>query len=141
MELVVKHFSELSAAELADIYELRVAVFVVEQRCPYQEVDRADREAYHVWLRSQAGIEAYLRVLPRGVNFPDVSIGRVIAVRRRQGLGSRILAEGMRVARERLDQNNKSQRGGTPAPLYGEIETPSTVTLPRPAAVPAPAHT
>ena len=52
MELVVKHFSELSAAELADIYELRVAVFVVEQRCPYQEVDRADREAYHVWLRS-----------------------------------------------------------------------------------------
>ena len=45
------------------------------------------------------------------------------------------------VARERLDQNNKSQRGGTPAPLYGEIETPSTVTLPRPAAVPAPAHT
>ena len=102
MELVVKHFSELSAAELADIYELRVAVFVVEQRCPYQEVDRADREAYHVWLRSQAGIEAYLRVLPRGVSVPDVSIGRVVAVRRRQGLGSRILAEGMRVARERL---------------------------------------
>ena len=102
MELVVKHFSELSAAELADIYELRVAVFVVEQRCPYQEVDRADREAYHVWLRSQSGIEAYLRVLPRGVSVPDVSIGRVVAVRRRQGLGSRILAEGMRVARERL---------------------------------------
>ena len=108
MELVVKHFSELSAAELADIYELRVAVFVVEQRCPYQEVDRADREAYHVWLRSQAGIEAYLRVLPRGVSVPDVSIGRVVAVRRRQGLGSRILAEGMRVARERLGAGGAS---------------------------------
>ena len=95
MELVVKHFSELSAAELADIYELRVAVFVVEQRCPYQEVDRADREAYHVWLRSQAGIEAYLRVLPRGVTFPDVSIGRVIAVQPYSGRGN---ARGARAA-------------------------------------------
>lgn len=102
MEWQLKHWRELTRDELYDLLAVRTAVFVVEQRCPYQEVDRADREAYHVWLRSQAGIEAYLRVLPRGVTFPDVSIGRVIAVRRRQGLGSRILAEGMRVARERL---------------------------------------
>lgn len=47
MELVVKHFSELSAEELFEIYKLRVSVFVVEQKCPYQEVDDADRTAYH----------------------------------------------------------------------------------------------
>ena len=42
MELFVKHFSELSAQELFEIYKLRVSVFVVEQKCYYQEVDDAD---------------------------------------------------------------------------------------------------
>lgn len=51
MELFVKHFSELSAQELFEIYKLRVSVFVVEQKCYYQEVDDADKVAYHVWLR------------------------------------------------------------------------------------------
>lgn len=45
MELAVKHFSELSREELFAIYKLRVAVFVVEQHCPYQEVDEADQAA------------------------------------------------------------------------------------------------
>ena len=103
LELIAKSFGELSAAELHDIYALRVAVFVVEQRCAYQEVDGADLEALHVWLRAPDGrILAYLRVLPRGVNFPEVSIGRVIAAERRRGLGARILAEGIRLARERF---------------------------------------
>ncbi len=102
LELMVKHFRELTAEELADLYQLRVAVFVVEQQCPYQEVDAADKAAYHVWLRDGDGIQAYLRVLPAGTNFDEPSIGRVIAVKRRRGLGSRILAEGIRVARERL---------------------------------------
>ena len=102
MELVVKHFDELTARELFDLYKLRVSVFVVEQNCPYQEVDDADRVSYHVWLRDGDGIAAYLRVIPAGVSFEDASIGRVIAVRRRCGLGTRVVAEGLRVAQERL---------------------------------------
>ena len=39
MELIVKHFSELSAEELFEIYKLRVSVFIVEQSCPYQDID------------------------------------------------------------------------------------------------------
>ncbi len=87
MELFVKHFSELTAQELYEIYRLRVSVFVVEQKCCYQEVDDADKDAYHVWLWDKDGIEAYARVLPRGATFQEVSIGRVIAVKRRCGLG------------------------------------------------------
>ena len=98
MELVVKHFSELSAEELFEIYKLRVSVFIVEQECPYQEVDDADRSAYHVWLRDEDGIEAYARVLPAGVAFPTTAIGRVIAVKRRCGLGTRIVSEGVAAA-------------------------------------------
>ena len=102
MELIVKHFDELTTSELFEILKLRVAVFVVEQNCPYQEVDEKDRGAYHVWLQDDGGIRAYLRVLDRGVSFPEASIGRVIAVQRRQGLGTRIVREGIRVAREKF---------------------------------------
>lgn len=102
MELTVKHFDELGTQELFEIYKLRVSVFVVEQSCPYQEVDDADRQAYHIVLRDGDGIEAYARVLPKGVNLEDVSIGRVIAVSRRCGLGSRIVAAAIDTAREKL---------------------------------------
>ncbi len=102
MELTVKHFGELTTDELFDIYKLRMAVFVVEQSCPYQEIDDADKQAYHVWLHDESGILAYLRVLPAGVLHEEVSIGRVIAVKRRCGLGTRILNEGIKTAKEKL---------------------------------------
>lgn len=102
MEQIVKHFSALSAQELFEIYRLRVSVFVVEQKCPYQEVDDADRAAYHVWLRDEGGIAAYARVLPPGTAFPTAAIGRVIAVKRRCGLGSRIVAAAIDVAETQL---------------------------------------
>lgn len=103
MEVSIKHFSELSRDELFDIYKLRVSVFVVEQQCPYQEVDDGDRSAYHVFMKDEEGIQAYLRILPAGVSFDQVSLGRVIAVKRRRGLGTGIVREGIKAARELLD--------------------------------------
>lgn len=103
MELIVKHFSELSTEELFEIYKLRVSVFVVEQKCPYQEVDEADRVAYHLWLKDSDGIQAYARVLPSGVTFPTVSLGRVIAVKRHCGLGSRIVTAAIQIAEAKLN--------------------------------------
>lgn len=102
MKLHIKHFCELTAEELFYIYKLRVSVFVVEQKCAYPEVDDADKQAYHLWLEDENGIQAYLRVLPKGVNFNEVSIGRVIAVKRRCGLGTEIVKSGIATARERL---------------------------------------
>ena len=102
MELIVKHFSELSSEELFEIYKLRVSVFIVEQACPSQEVDDADKSAYHVWLQDEDGIEAYARVLPAGVAFPTAAFGRVIAVKRRCGLGTKIVAAAIETARDKL---------------------------------------
>lgn len=103
MELVVKQFQELSVEELLEIYKLRVAVFVVEQQCPYQEIDNADKFAYHAYLKNESGIQAYIRVLPKSVSFDEVSLGRVIAVKRRCGLGSKILSIGIQLAKEKFD--------------------------------------
>ncbi|MDD3221301.1 MAG: GNAT family N-acetyltransferase [Clostridia bacterium] len=102
MKLMIKRFNELTVEELYEIYKLRVSVFVVEQNCPYQEIDEADKHAWHIWLEDEEGIQAYLRVVEAGINFPEVSIGRVLSRKRRCGLGSRIVAEGIHVAENRL---------------------------------------
>ena len=102
MELIIKKFDELSADELYEILRARSAVFVVEQNCVYQDLDGKDKAAYHLWYRDEGGIAAYLRVLPQGVSFSECSVGRVISLRRREGLGSRLMAEGIRIARERF---------------------------------------
>jgi len=102
MQLCIKHFRELTLQELYDIIRLREQVFVVEQNCVYLDADGKDENAYHVFLRDANGLQAYLRVLDRGVSFEAASIGRVIAVQRRQGLGTQVLQAGIRVAREQF---------------------------------------
>ena len=100
MQVIVKKYSELNTEELYSIMELRVAVFVVEQNCPYLEIDGLDRDAVHVWLEEDGKILTYLRVMDRGVESEYVSIGRLLAAERMKGYGTRILSEGIRVARE-----------------------------------------
>lgn len=102
MQYIVKHFSELTIEELLEIYKLRVSVFVVEQKCPYQEVDDADRNSYHIWFQDEDGIQAYARVMDGGVTFAEPSIGRIIAKKRRCGLDSKIVSNGIQLAQERF---------------------------------------
>ena len=101
MQLFIKHFTELSTTELYAILKARQDVFVVEQNCPFPEIDGKDLDAYHLWLSDENGIAAYARVLDRGISFEEPAVGRVISLRRREGLGTRILQEGMRVAAEK----------------------------------------
>lgn len=98
MKLLSKSFSELTAQELFEILKTRVAVFVVEQRCAYQEVDDADKVSHHVALVEDGKILAYLRVIPAGISYPEVSLGRVLTTKRGMGLGARIVKEGIKVA-------------------------------------------
>lgn len=103
MEEIVKRFDELSLEELYEILRARAEVFVVEQACAYQDLDEVDKEAYHVFFREEGQVVAYLRVVDKGKRLDEVSIGRVISLRRRQGLGSQLMKTGIRVAKERFD--------------------------------------
>ena len=91
-------FSELSTDELYDILSLRTAVFVVEQRCAYQDPDGVDKSSHHLWCRAPDGeIEAYLRVVPPGVKYLEPSLGRIItsSSARGTGLGRALVSEGI----------------------------------------------
>lgn len=103
MELVIKHFSELTIDELYDIIQARTDTFVVEQNCPYRELDGKDKDAFHIFLRDEYGIVAYLRTLDRGVAFDEVSIGRVITVCRGQGYGAEIMREGIEFVKKQYN--------------------------------------
>ena len=72
MEIIIKKFNELSLDELYEILKIRVSVFVVEQKCPYQEIDDKDKQSYHIYIKDNNQIKAYLRVLDKGVsvNYP-----------------------------------------------------------------------
>ena len=45
-----KRFDELTTRELYELLVLRTEIFVVEQDCPYQEVDGKDVTAVHYWI-------------------------------------------------------------------------------------------
>ena len=73
-----KSFTALSTDELYKILQLRSAVFVVEQNCPYQDMDDKDMKAIHLWGSDNNGnVTAYCRLLPEGVSYTEPSIGRV----------------------------------------------------------------
>ena len=119
MELIAKPFDRLTARELYEIFKVRMSVFVVEQNCPYQEVDEADRHAYHLALWEKGELVAYLRVVEQNVLRDEVTIGRVLSLRRRKGYASRLLAEGIRVAEEKLNADRIVIEAQTYAmPLY-----------------------
>ena len=116
MQYIVKHFSELTIEELLEIYKLRVSVFVVEQKCPYQEVDDADRNSYHIWFQDEDGIQAYARVMDGGVTFAEPSIGRIIARKRRCGLGSKLVSNG--IQHRSCFMRNKARLPPRPMPFH-----------------------
>ncbi|MFC7063634.1 GNAT family N-acetyltransferase [Halobacillus seohaensis] len=84
---VNKTFEELTKDELYKILELRVKVFVVEQTCPYQEVDGRDDECIHIWKEEDGHIQAYCRIVPPISTDDSYSIGRVLVVEEARGKG------------------------------------------------------
>ena len=78
MELVIKHFKELTTRELYDILKFRVSIFVVEQNCPYQEIDNLDLDAYHLYLSDNSNIIAYLRVFKYSLAASAIAVTTII---------------------------------------------------------------
>ncbi|MCV7193872.1 GNAT family N-acetyltransferase [Mycolicibacterium brumae] len=80
---------DLDAASLYELLKLRVEVFVVEQACPYPELDGRDLlpDTRHYWLESD-GVIATLRLMeehPGGEK--EFRIGRVCVRRADRGGG------------------------------------------------------
>ena len=85
----VKHFVELSNAELYEILKLRSEVFVVEQACIFLDLDDKDQNAYHVIGRDGSTVVATTRLFGRGQKYDDYHcIGRVCSSSKCRGQGT-----------------------------------------------------
>jgi len=93
MQMYIKSFNELTTSELFEILRVRCAVFIVEQNCPYQDIDEIDRRALHVFLRDGEEIAAYLRIFEKDAQ--RVQIGRVLTTRRGKGYGAAVMRAGL----------------------------------------------
>ena len=89
MKWKFKKFDELTTNELYEILKLRAEVFVVEQDCPYQDLDDKDKCAYHLFLEDEDGstVIAVLRILPENIAYEDMAIGRLIVKKSHRGQG------------------------------------------------------
>jgi len=94
---------ELSAGQIYAVLAARVAIFVVEQNCAYQDLDGLDADAEHLIAWSGKEVAGYLRVLAPGTRFDDPSIGRIITTQpfRGSGLGREVVAKGIERTRQR----------------------------------------
>ncbi|MFQ3545108.1 GNAT family N-acetyltransferase [Halobacillus rhizosphaerae] len=87
MNWVIKPFNKLTTNELYEILKVRTEIFVVEQECPYPEVDGRDKECLHVWIEEEGEISAYCRLVPPVKYGGNYSIGRVLVVKGKRGAG------------------------------------------------------
>ncbi|MFB9293704.1 GNAT family N-acetyltransferase [Persicitalea jodogahamensis] len=91
----LKTFPELSLDELYTLLRLRNEVFIVEQNCPFPDLDGKDQLCHHLLGLSEdsSSLVAYTRVVPPGVIYDFASIGRVATALtvRRYGVGRELM--------------------------------------------------
>lgn len=100
-----KPFKELTLHELYGLLKLRVDIFVVEQHCPYPELDGADEKAIHLYIEEDDAIIAYLRIIPSKSG--NARIGRVVTHKeyRGKGLSTQLMKEAMEYIREHYPED------------------------------------
>ena len=103
----IKKFDELSLKQLYEITKSRCEVFIQEQKiiCE-EEIDGLDYKCIHVFLEENERVVAYCRIVPKGVNYENISIGRVLVLKefRRKGIAQEMLKIAIRYIEENFEE-------------------------------------
>lgn len=106
MKWTIKTFEDLTTKELYEILQLRAEVFVVEQDCPYQDVDNKDMDSYHVMGYDKNHLAAYTRIVKPGISYQEIAIGRVVVSpkNRAQRLGVNVMQKSIEYIESQLQK-------------------------------------
>jgi ElaA protein len=98
-----KPFDELTPKELYDLLRLRSEVFVVEQNCVFLDMDNKDFYCDHVLIYTDQ-LVATSRLVPPGISYEEMSIGRIVSHRsaRRTGVGKLLMQESLRLLKDKF---------------------------------------
>lgn len=96
-----KNLSEFKPEHLYEVLKLRQDIFIIEQDCIYDDLDGLDHISAHLLMQNNDDqLIGYLRIVPAGKKFKEVSLGR-IAVRieeRGNGYGKELIRKGIEKA-------------------------------------------
>jgi len=108
LKITVFKYQDLGQERLYEILKLRLEIFVVEQKCAYQDLDNKDEKALHLVGEENNKIIAYTRIFRKGDFFKNSSIGRVLVKKeyRNKDYG-RII---MRRSIEKLKEDPKEEK-------------------------------
>ncbi|MFN7250192.1 MAG: GNAT family N-acetyltransferase [Anaerobacillus sp.] len=106
MSWQLKTFAELTNDQLYTLLKERINIFVVEQNCPYPELDDLDQNSYHLFFEKEGEVMAYCRILPKGLKYDEVSVGRVIVKEayRRKGIASELMKRAIEFVQSELNE-------------------------------------
>ena len=104
----IKKFDELTLKQLYEITRSRCEVFIQEQKiiCE-EELDGLDDKCIHVFLEENERVVAYCRIVPKGVNYENISIGRVLVLKefRRKGIAQEMLKVTVEYIKSNFQEN------------------------------------
>lgn len=100
----IKTFEEFTVPELYAVIKARVDVFVVEQDCPYPDLDGYDQKAIHLWAEEDGEVLAYCRIFDKGIKYNEASIGRVLTTEKARGksLGKQLIGYAVQTIENRF---------------------------------------
>lgn len=100
---------ELSGQEVYELFMLRQQVFMIEQNCLYQDIDKSDSTALHCrYLDKNGKLCGYLRVISPSTEpsskEQNPAIGRVAVNKkyRRQGIAEEMMESAMQTCEEQF---------------------------------------
>lgn len=108
MKFKICKFNELTVMEMYEIARSRFEVFAMEQKIIQKlELDGIDNECYQVFYMDNNRVVAYCRIVPAGVAYNNISLGRVLVLNdyRRKGLALIMIKEALKFIKEELKED------------------------------------
>jgi ElaA protein len=108
IDVQFKSFENLTPFELYRILQLRNEVFVVEQNCVFQDADNKDLQSMHLSIMQGEILVAYCRLLPPGLAYTEMSIGRIVnaSKARGTGIGKVLVAKAIELCRKQFGEGS-----------------------------------
>ena len=103
----IKKFNDLTVNEMYEIAKSRFEVFVCEQKIvEEQDFDDKDKLCHHIMLKENERVVAYCRIVPKGIGYDYISVGRVFVLssHRRKGIAQEMMKVALEFIKNNLDE-------------------------------------
>ena len=85
----------------------RFEIFVCEQKIvEEQDFDDKDKVCHHIMLKENERVVAYCRIVPKGIGYDYISVGRVLVLssHRRKGIAQEMMKVALEFIKNNLDE-------------------------------------